>query len=166
MSLQASSHNPLETSPRKENPEHWEVQTQQLCPGRPGAGCCGRFGLRPGEGGIRNLNVSPSCSLTCSGNVGFALCWDQSHRPPPGVAEAWGPDLWIEEGPLGTVLSEMDRTSRAVHLLLRLLPFGSVSLGLDGHALRAWTVFLRPQASRTVVFHSCSAFSLCDCWQA
>lgn len=65
----------------------------------------GPSGLRPGEGGLRNMNVSPSCSLTCSGNVGFALCWDQSHRPTPtpaGVAEAWGPDLWTEEGPLGT----------------------------------------------------------------
>lgn len=56
----------------------------------------GPFGLRPGEGGIRNLNVSPSCS----GNVGFALCWDQSHRHPLGLLRPGGlicgqkRDLW------------------------------------------------------------------------
>lgn len=87
-------------------------------------------------------------------------------------------DLQAEEEPLGTGLSEMDRTSRgyrATHHLLT--PVATLSLGGPSGLMGVvWGpgshLSQRLQAARTMGlevrdfgFHFWSAFSLCDCWQ-
>lgn len=82
-----------------------------------------------------------------------------------------------QEEPLGTVLSEMHRMGRAAELstiYACCCPFARYPSSLRD-MVRGPGLHLsqRPQAPRTVGlevrdfgFHSCSALSLCDCWQA